>query len=355
MPDLVKLNIIETSKDAICDAQRVYLKVGGNRSMHPLLQEGDILEVKRTDAKDIRFGDVIVFRHSSAELVAHGVVKIKGCDGREIFITKADVSNTYDEPVAWQDVLGRVTAVKRGSRHVRLDNGSFLAKRMAFVLLLMLRRSTHYLIPRFAREQIRHRFLGGILRRAQGFSFYRRIMSAIYKNKVGYRLAGPSDAYPIARLHSIYCWPTPLETVKESMQEYLKADSENPRLCFVAQAGNKIIGTIGIRKLPQLASVWRAENLFVQWRYRRIGIGLELAKLAMKVIIENDAFKLTGGFFKKDAPAFSRLFEKSGVLQYYSVSYGQWDGKSAGETGRQLVLMSLTKKDQDKRNGGIQD
>lgn len=82
-------------------------------SMWPGLKRGDIVLVKKTGTEDIDIGSVVVFKHENG-LAVHRVVKI---DGTRI-TTKGDANPLADNPINYDDVVGRVPAV--GSTLVKI-------------------------------------------------------------------------------------------------------------------------------------------------------------------------------------------------------------------------------------------
>ncbi|MBN2077037.1 MAG: signal peptidase I [Dehalococcoidales bacterium] len=72
-------------------------------SMWPELSRGDIVFVKKTGIEDIEIGSVIVFRHGNG-LAVHRVIEIRGTT----IITKGDANPTADNPISFDDVVGRV-------------------------------------------------------------------------------------------------------------------------------------------------------------------------------------------------------------------------------------------------------
>lgn len=89
------------------------------QSMRPLLRAGDsVLVAHRRDG--IRPGDVVVFRHKG-RLVAHRVLRIADGNGGRVLITKGDSVRRSDAPVPAQEIVGRVVAIQRDGRRIRLD------------------------------------------------------------------------------------------------------------------------------------------------------------------------------------------------------------------------------------------
>ena len=89
-------------------------------SMRPFVVHGTTVHVENVDPSAVRPGDVVVFTRGM-ELVAHRVLRQRRREGRRIFITKGDVLNAPDEPVAEESLVGRVVAIERNGRLLRLD------------------------------------------------------------------------------------------------------------------------------------------------------------------------------------------------------------------------------------------
>ncbi len=92
-------------------------------SMEPLLRHGDVVEVAHRPGP-LRRGDVIVFKLGDS-VVVHRLLRQDR--GRTRYLTRGDNRLDADPPVAAADVVGRVVAVRRGSRTVRLDTAFWRA------------------------------------------------------------------------------------------------------------------------------------------------------------------------------------------------------------------------------------
>ena len=74
-----------------------------SRSMYPLLNRGDLILVKGVTREEIQLGTVIVFRHQGG-LAVHRVVRLSG----ETITTRGDANPEEDDPITYDDVVGRV-------------------------------------------------------------------------------------------------------------------------------------------------------------------------------------------------------------------------------------------------------
>jgi hypothetical protein len=95
-----------------------FIAVSGS-SMLPLVRDGDHVLVAHGFA-GVRRGDIVVLRREG-RLIAHRVLRIYGGNAGSTFITKGDSVYRLDPPSSADQVLGRVLAVRRKGRHLRLD------------------------------------------------------------------------------------------------------------------------------------------------------------------------------------------------------------------------------------------
>lgn len=116
--------VLNGALDAWCDGEEQhYIPITG-RSMLPLIRNGDQVLVAHGSG-DISRGDVVVFRQEGG-LVAHRVLRVLG-DTEPAFLTKGDNTSRADSPVEAKAVIGRVLAIKRGGRELRIDTTLWLA------------------------------------------------------------------------------------------------------------------------------------------------------------------------------------------------------------------------------------
>lgn len=77
-----------------------------SQSMYPALNRGDLILVKGVTPEEIEVGTVVVFRHGGG-LAVHRVVNIMG----ERITTKGDANPKADDPITYDDIVGRVPAI----------------------------------------------------------------------------------------------------------------------------------------------------------------------------------------------------------------------------------------------------
>lgn len=72
-------------------------------SMYPALQRGDLILVKSVTPEEIEPGVVVVFRHENG-LAVHRVVRVTG----DSIVTRGDANPEEDNPITFDDIVGRV-------------------------------------------------------------------------------------------------------------------------------------------------------------------------------------------------------------------------------------------------------
>lgn len=104
---------------ALASGVRVRFRAHG-ASMYPAIRDGETITAEPVKVADIVCGDILLCR-SRGRLLAHRVTAVDERGAVRTLRTRGDTNVGWDAPVAEADVIGRVTAVARGSRVVRLD------------------------------------------------------------------------------------------------------------------------------------------------------------------------------------------------------------------------------------------
>ena len=90
-------------------------------SMYPFIRHGDVIEVEPVEASAVRVGDVIFCRDEVDRFVTHRVVKRGKAHSQGALVTKGDWTSRADPLVHPEQVLGRVVAIERGAKRIRLN------------------------------------------------------------------------------------------------------------------------------------------------------------------------------------------------------------------------------------------
>ena len=77
-------------------------------SMWPELKVGSLVFIEGIDGRDAQIGDIIVFRNDKTNtFTIHRVVELK----KNTLITKGDANFKKDEPVSYENIVGRTVVV----------------------------------------------------------------------------------------------------------------------------------------------------------------------------------------------------------------------------------------------------
>ena len=109
--------LLDLTTELLSQGATVRFRPSG-RSMYPSIREGEVITVEPVAASDVKLADIVLYR-SERGLIAHRVIEIASRDAR-VFRLQGDASLSCDEPVAAEQILGRVVGVQRNGRSVGL-------------------------------------------------------------------------------------------------------------------------------------------------------------------------------------------------------------------------------------------
>ncbi len=88
-------------------------------SMLPLIKDGDKVFIKRSQPTEMKVGDVIAFE-TPQSITIHRIIGKKIRNSLPLLIEKGD-NNLHSSPVIEGDIIGKVFAIERSGRIIRLD------------------------------------------------------------------------------------------------------------------------------------------------------------------------------------------------------------------------------------------
>jgi hypothetical protein len=122
------------SAQLLADGFGVRFRAGG-ASMQPAIHDGDALIVAPVSTREVRPGDVLLYRRDRRG-IAHRVVRVRTTGGAVMdVLLRGDAEPACDAPVAAHDVLGRLVAVDRTARQRWPSRLSAVVRRTARWLL----------------------------------------------------------------------------------------------------------------------------------------------------------------------------------------------------------------------------
>ena len=93
--------------------------------MAPFLRDTDVVTVAPARVRDVRRGDLVLFRDANAALTLHRVIRRQhGARGETVLRTKGDALRGLDEPVPNTALLGKVVRIERADPPAVCDMGS---------------------------------------------------------------------------------------------------------------------------------------------------------------------------------------------------------------------------------------
>lgn len=111
--------------------------VARGSSMHPYIQDGDLVSMRSIPAQKVRLGDVLFARTGIDLLVVHRVIRIKEQDGERLFELQGDDCNRSDGFIMERNVLGKVYLVKRGGQII--DSRNPIRKLFSHLQVMLIR------------------------------------------------------------------------------------------------------------------------------------------------------------------------------------------------------------------------
>jgi signal peptidase I len=88
-------------------------------SMSPIIEVGNVVRVSHVEPSDVRFGDIVAFR-DNRNVVVHRVIGRYCSDKQPGFYHGGDFTSVSGQ-AHFDDIIGRVTAIQKGRREIRLD------------------------------------------------------------------------------------------------------------------------------------------------------------------------------------------------------------------------------------------
>ena len=109
--------------------QGCYLKFCAHgSSMSPFIRNGDIITVEPKKASELNLGDIVFYRRTGGQYVAHRLIKKIWNNGSLVLTTKGDNMDYLDAPVSPGQVLGRIIRIEDQSKGLRIGGRAVLIR-----------------------------------------------------------------------------------------------------------------------------------------------------------------------------------------------------------------------------------
>jgi len=306
--------------------------------MRPFILDGDFILVSPVENSSLKTGDVVLYSTERDKVIVHRIIKKYKKDGRVILLVKGDATSGFADKVGIQDVLGKVTAVERNGRKRRIDTKLY---HMIGLLFAGMSPFSQWIYPIGSLVKSRGRtLLGGLLEKIQGLNFYSLLVKRLMKADINYQFAGPDDAPALSRLYR-NSLEFELENTTDAFHKQLRK-SKSSDYWLVAKRKDRVIGGAALTKLPERNypyAGWWVFGMKVLWRYRRMGIGKKLTKMAMDVAAKHGGsdIKLLGF---EDAKPANKLYKELGFRQISIPELEKKLEEEAKKSSRRRIILA---------------
>lgn len=309
-------------------------------SMRPFIQDGDLITVSPLRDYPIRAGDVVLYKTADDQAIVHRVIRKTKIDGRAVFFIKGDAVFGQSEKVASERVLGRVAAFERDRWERRLDTKLYRIIGLFFAGLSPFSRWIYPMVSRLKYKT--HKHLGIILEKLQSLKLYSHLAKKLMNGNIYYQIATPDDASSLSLLYRYNQQPES-ENSANTFYEQLK-NPEQSGYWLVAKRKDVVVGGVTLSKFQESDyphAGWWLFGMKVNWRYRKMGIGEKLTKMAAGFAAKHGASEIKLLVFEDAKPA-NNLYRKSGFRQ---ISVPELDKELQQEAKKNSRLRIILAKD----------
>lgn len=115
-----RTDFLELSQELLDRGASLRFRAHG-RSMHPFIENGNILVVEPLNGPSASIGDVIFYRRAEGSLTAHRLIKKNKDKDITVLITKGDSLRYFDPPIPMGQVMGKVIRIEDHDRQLQLN------------------------------------------------------------------------------------------------------------------------------------------------------------------------------------------------------------------------------------------
>jgi len=301
-----EVDLLALSKDILKRGKSIRFQARG-WSMRPFIRDGDIITISPVEDSALKTGDVVLYLGAGNRIIVHRIINKYKKEGRITLLVKGDAAFGSAEKVEAQNVLGKVTAIDRNGRLKRLDTkpqqiiGLFVGGISPFSRWIYPAGS---LVKKNGRK-----ILGSMLEKLQSFNLYGTLVKKFIKGDILYECISPDEAYSFSEDELLVEFDERPGTKKKKQEKSRDSD-----YCFAAQRKGRIIGSVTLTKSPQSDypyAGWWIFGLSVNRRYRGLGIGEILVKMAVETAVKHRASEIKLLAFE-DAKRARNLYQKLG-------------------------------------------
>ncbi len=125
-PTPLQSELLNLSGELLNDGVSLRFRMMGY-SMYPTFKPGTIGVVEKCDQQLLKRGDIVVFR-SSAQLIAHRLIRINHKKETTYFTARGDKNRFIDKPFTDIDLIGKIVSYNQKDKEISLKSWSFQLK-----------------------------------------------------------------------------------------------------------------------------------------------------------------------------------------------------------------------------------
>jgi GNAT superfamily N-acetyltransferase len=295
---LKRSELLDLSAEVLQREGTLKLRVRGS-SMFPFIRSGDVVAIEPIHAAQLQPGGVVLYRSGRNRLAIHRVMRLYRDGSREMFSIRGDAYAGPCEEVQSAQILGRVVRVERQDKAER-------TYRLAVSQGAVWWRLWHPTGPLLlATVRTGRQLVVWSHGRFTACRQYRRLARKIAATHVRCRLASESDIPALCRLYGSII---PRAVVERGVDH---------RYTLVATLHGMLAGATDLHpgsasNAPQ-AELWLS-SLQVRARFRGLGVGEQLTRVAMQRASQADAKQLSLYVFSHNRAAIA-LYRKLGFCE----------------------------------------
>jgi ribosomal protein S18 acetylase RimI-like enzyme len=286
-------------------------------SMHPFIQDQDVLTITPVSGLRLSCGDVVAFTQpDSGRLAIHRII------GRtdKGWIIRGDNCPEADGVVKPVNILGRVTCVERNGRIVHAGLGN------SGVMIAVLNRGSGLMHMKQFLKTVR-RIAGHVLKSLQTLPTY-RLLGRWFAPKT---VIEPADENDMEIFHNLL-----------NPNDPYRKQPQNPNVTnWVARQAGKVIGFAQLVHHPEENFPWTGHWLFslhVRGLYRGLGIGEKLVRQVLGKARDQYVGELFLVVFEDNKRAIN-LYSKLGFMHITLPGLEPLLSSEKQQTGRRRIVM----------------
>ncbi len=147
------IEFLELSNEILSKGNYLRFRARGG-SMYPFIRSDEVIQVKPVKISEINYADIIFYHIQDNRIAVHRVIKKSNKNGKIVFLTKGDsVAGSAKDRVYPENILGKVVAIERNGKTIRIDKGFLGIINILYIKLLPFSKYLYLLLKRLGNLQ----------------------------------------------------------------------------------------------------------------------------------------------------------------------------------------------------------